>query len=233
LMSDAMSALLVEDDLRLARFTADYLHEHEVLVTHVHDGEGAVLETTRGRFDVIVLDIMLPGQSGLSVCRSIRDKSDVPIVIVTARAEEADRVIGLETGADDYVVKPFSPRELLARMRAVVRRDRGALAPKPKSIQVGALTINSVNRSATLGGHSLVLTTAEFDLLATLAERPGRILSRDQLLRLARGSDAETFDRAIDVQISRLRHKLAVHPHGALLIRTVRGVGYMLVDGDT
>ncbi len=226
-----MSALLVEDDVRLARFTAEYLHEHEILVTHVIDGEGAVLEITRGRFDIVVLDLMLPRQSGLSVCRAIRQQSDVPIVVVTARAEEADRVLGLETGADDYVVKPFSPRELLARMRAVVRRDRGELAPKPKNIQVGSLTIQTASRSVTLGGQRLVLTSAEFDLLSTLAQRPGRILSRDQLLRLSRGSDGETFDRAIDVQISRLRQKLSAHPDGGALIQTVRGVGYMLVDG--
>jgi two-component system OmpR family response regulator len=230
-MSESMSALLVEDDVRLARFTADYLHEHEVLVTHVLDGEGALLETSRNRFDVVVLDLMLPRQSGLTVCGAIRGKSDVPIVIVTARAEEADRVLGLEIGADDYVTKPFSPRELLARMRAVVRRDRGELAQRQKTIQVGMLTIQTANRAVAFAGHPVALTTAEFELLIVLAERPGRIMSREQLLRLVHGSDAEAFDRAIDVQISRLRHKLGVHPCGSAVIKTVRGVGYMLADG--
>ena len=230
-MVDAMSVLLVEDDGRLAKFTADYLVQHGLQVTVVGDGESAVHETLRARFDVVVLDIMLPKQDGLSVCRSIRASSDVPIIMTTARVEEADRVLGLELGADDYVIKPFSPRELLARLRAVVRRDRGDLAPKSRLVRVGSLAINPANRTATVGQLILSLTTAEFDLLSALAQHPGRILSREQLLRLARGSDSETFDRAIDVQISRLRQKLGAHPGGADLIRTIRGVGYMLSDG--
>jgi DNA-binding response OmpR family regulator len=231
-MSESMGALLVEDDSRLALFVAEYLSDHDVRVTHVRDGEAAVAEAARHRFDVIVLDIRLPKQDGLSVCRSVRETSDVPIIMVTARVEEADRVLGLESGADDYLSKPFSPRELLARMRALVRRDRGKLAPRPRAIRVGALTIRPANRTVTLGGKPLALTTAEFALLSVLAARPGCTLSRDQIQRLARGTDDEMFDRAIDVQISRLRQKLSVYPEGASLIRTVRGVGYMLADGD-
>lgn len=232
-MGDSISVLLVEDDARLAKFTADYLNERDAHVTHVSDGEAAIAEAKRQRFDVVILDIMLPTQNGLSVCSAIRQESDVPIVFVTARVEEADRVLGLELGGDDYVLKPFSPRELLARVRAFVRRNRGDLGPRAKLVQVGDLVLQTMNRSATLGGAPLALTSAEFDLLLALAQHAGRILSREQLLRLARGSDAETFDRAIDVQISRLRQKLAAtHEGGGALIQTVRGVGYMLVGSD-
>jgi DNA-binding response OmpR family regulator len=232
IMATPISVLLVEDDVRLARFTAEYLAKHEVHVTVLGDGEAAIRETSRNRFDVIVLDLMLPKQDGLSVCQTLRATSDVPIIITTARVEEADRVLGLELGADDYVIKPFSPRELLARLRAIVRRDRGELAPKSRIILVGALALNPVNRTATIGDIALVLTGAEFDLLSALAQHPGRVLTREQLLRLARGSDSDAFDRAIDVQISRLRQKLAVHPQGATMIQTIRGTGYMLSNRD-
>jgi DNA-binding response OmpR family regulator len=231
-MGDSILALLVEDDVRLARFTADYLSERDVIVTHVTDGEAALAAASTRRFDVVALDVLLPRRDGLSVCRSIRETSDVPIVMVTACVEEADRVIGLETGADDYVIKPFSPRELLARMRAVVRRDRGKLTPGARILEMGPLVIQTANRTVRVGGQPVPLTSGEFDLLVALAAHPGRIFSRDQLLRLARGSDDSAFDRAIDVQISRLRQKLAVHAGGASLIRTIRGVGYMMADGD-
>jgi DNA-binding response OmpR family regulator len=231
-MNDAFSALYVEDDARLAKFTIDYLEQHQVSVTHVGDGEAAMAESVRRRFDVVLLDLMLPGQSGLSVCRAIRERSDVPILMVTARVEEADRVVGLEMGADDYVVKPFSPRELLARMRALVRRDRGELGPRAREIRVGPLVVNTAKRNATLSGETLMLTTTEYEFLAALADRAGRVLSRDQLLRLVHGTDSEAFDRAVDVQISRLRHKLGEHRAGGNLIRTVRGAGYMLVDDE-
>ncbi len=227
-MTEAIAALLVEDDERLARFTADYLVDHEIDVTHVNDGDAALVAVARQRFDVIVLDIVLPTRNGISVCQGVRERSDVPIVIVSARVEEADRVLGLEAGADDYVVKPFSPRELLARIRSVVRRDRGQLSPRSRPIRVGSLVIQSGARTVTLAGKPVELTSAEFDLLSALATRPGRTLSREQLLKLARGHDERTFDRAIDVQISRIRHKLSALPGGARLIRTVRGVGYML-----
>ncbi|MET0340276.1 MAG: response regulator transcription factor [Polyangiales bacterium] len=223
-----VSALLVEDDARLAHFTADYLAGHDVQVTHVHDGEAALQELGRQRFDIVVLDLMLPRRSGISVCQIIRQDSDVPIVMVTARVEEADRVLGLESGADDYVLKPFSPRELLARMHAVIRRDRGYLSARPRAIAVGTLQLEEATRTVTVDGEHVALTTAEFGLLVALAKRPGVIFTREQLLRLVRGDDEAVFDRAIDVQVSRLRQKLAAKPGGKGLIRTVRGVGYML-----
>jgi len=228
-MFGPIAALLVEDDARLAKFTADYLADHDVRVVHVSDGEAALEAVARQRFDVVLLDIVLPKRDGISVCQLVRERSDVPIVVITARVEEADRVLGLEVGADDYLAKPFSPRELLARMRAIVRRARGQLG-RPTTIVVGKLVIHEATRTATWAGQPLELTTAEFDLLSALAKRPGRVLSREQLLRLAHGTDEKTFDRAIDVQISRLRHKMLAYPEGSTLIRTVRGVGYMLGD---
>jgi two-component system, OmpR family, response regulator len=231
-MLKPLAALLAEDDLRLAKFTADYLSQHEVHVTHVTDGEAALSAILRHRYDVIVLDVVLPRKDGISVCRTVRESSDVPIVMTTARAEEADRVLGLESGADDYLVKPFSLRELLARIRAVVRRDQGKLVPRPRIICAGALVIHEPTRTVSLSGTPVVLTSVEFDLLTVFAKHPGRILSREQLLRLAHGSDQRIFDRAIDVQVSRLRQKLSAHAEGGLLIRTVRGVGYVLADDE-
>jgi DNA-binding response OmpR family regulator len=227
----SISVLLVEDDTRLGAFTADYLTQHGLEVTHELDGVTGFAEVQRRQYDAVVLDLMLPGRDGLSVCRAIREKSDVPVLLVTARTEEADRVLGLESGADDYVPKPYSPRELLARIRAVVRRDRGELKPQEREWTVGRLTISPSRRSATLDHQPLPLTSAEFDLLVVFMKHPGRVLSREQLLRLARGTDSETFDRAIDVQVSRLRHKLGADAPESSPIRTVRGVGYMLAEG--
>jgi two-component system OmpR family response regulator len=229
-MLSTISALLVEDDARLARFTADYLTDHYVHVTHVNDGEAALSLFNSCHFDIILLDVGLPKRDGIVVCQSVRLRSDVPIVVITARGEEADRVLGLEAGADDYLIKPFSPRELLARMRAVVRRHRGELGHTQKTLCVGALVLQEATRSAKLAGEDLVLTTADFDLLSVLARRPGVIFTRDELLALVHGNDEQSFDRAIDVRISRLRQKLSRHPQGVSLIRTVRGVGYMLGD---
>lgn len=228
LLDAPIAALLVEDDARLAHFTEAYLKKHGVEVTLASHGDDALDEAGRTPFDVVVLDVMLPGKDGIAVCRGIREQSDVPIIMLTARTDESDRILGLESGADDYLAKPFSPRELLARMRALVRRDRGQLSPKNHVVAVGPLTLRSASRSAFLGSDALHLTSAEFDLLLALALRPGRALSREQLLRVAHGTESDAFDRAIDVQISRLRHKLGAHPGGADLIRTIRGAGYML-----
>lgn len=227
---ETISALLIEDDARLARFTADYLTDHGVVVTHCADGDRGLAEATRTRFDVVLLDLMLPGRDGLTICRAIRETSAVPIIMLTARVEEADRVLGLETGGDDYLVKPFSPRELLARIHAVVRRDRGQLGAHARELRVGELVVDTASRRASLSGVALTLTTAEFDLLCALARRPGRVLSREQLLEIVKGDAEQTFDRAVDTQVSRLRTRLGVVPGGESLVRTVRGVGYMLAE---
>jgi len=226
-----LTALLVEDDVRLARLTAEYLSGHGVVVTHVADGRRGLEEALKGRWDVVLLDLMLPGRDGLEICREVRARTDLPIIVLTARGEEADRVMGLEMGADDYLSKPFSPRELLARIRAVTRRAKGRAGPRNEVLTVGGLQIDPAARRATLHGEEVPLTGYEFDLLRALAERAGRILSREQLMEMVRGSAEEAFDRSIDVHVSRLRQKLGDDPKRPRLIKTVRGVGYLLAAG--
>lgn len=223
-----LTALLVEDDARLAALTRDYLASHEVVVTVAADGRQGLAEALARRYDVVLLDLMLPGKSGLDVCRELRVRSDVPVIVLTARGEEADRVLGLELGADDYLAKPFSPRELLARIRAVVRRARGQAGPSLEVVRVGALVVDPAARRATRDGKELQLTAYEFALLKALAERAGRVLTREQLMELAKGSAEESFDRSVDVHVSRLRHKLGDDPKRPRLLKTVRGLGYLL-----
>jgi two-component system OmpR family response regulator len=223
-----ITALLVEDDARLAALTREYLEGHGVVVTVASDGRSGLAEALARRQDVVLLDLMLPEKSGLEVCRELRACSDVPIIVLTARGEEADRVMGLELGADDYMAKPFSARELLARMRAVVRRARGRAGPSLEVLRVGQLVIDPGARRATHGGVELSLTGYEFALLKALAERAGRVLTREQLMEIAKGSAEEAFDRSIDVHVSRLRQKLGDDPKRPQLIKTVRGAGYLL-----
>jgi DNA-binding response OmpR family regulator len=220
--------LLVEDDLRLATLTREYLEGHGIAVVHVADGRKGQDEALSGRYDAVLLDLMLPGKDGLEVCREVRARSDVPIVVLTARGEEADRVMGLELGADDYVAKPYSPRELLARIRAVVRRARGKAGPATEAVKVGGLLVDPAARRVVLDGREIVLTGYEFARLLALARRAGRVLGREQLLELARGSAEDAFDRSVDVHVSRLRQKLGDDPKRPRLIKTVRGAGYVL-----
>jgi DNA-binding response OmpR family regulator len=222
----------VEDDERLARLTSTYLTSHRIEVTLVTRGDLAVAEVMRVRPDVVLLDLMLPGADGLEVCRQLRARVDVPIIMVTARGEEADRVMGLEGGADDYVSKPFSSRELLARIRAHARRARGKTGPATPRLEIGELVVDSATMTATLRGERLALTTHEFGLLRVLAERAGRVLAREQLLELVHGTAEDAFDRSIDVHISRLRHKLERDPKNPKYLKTIRGVGYMLAPEE-
>jgi two-component system OmpR family response regulator len=228
----ALLALLVEDDARLAALTREYLGGHGVAVEVVADGQRGLQEALRGRWDVVLLDLMLPGLGGLEVCRALRARSDVPVIVLTARGEEADRVMGLELGADDYLAKPFSPRELLARIRAVTRRAKGRAGPAQRPVRVGSLVVDPSARSVTLRGQPIELTAYEFALLHALAERSGRVLSREQLMEFATGSAEESFDRSVDVHVSRLRHKLGDDPKRPRLIKTVRGAGYVLVGEE-
>ncbi len=221
-------ALLVEDDARLAALTKEYLEGHGVAVVHVTDGRKGQDEALMARYDVVLLDLMLPGKGGLEVCREIRTRSDVPVIVLTARGEEADRVMGLELGADDYLAKPFSPRELLARIRAVVRRAKGRAGPSKEVVRVGELVVDPAARRVTLRGNEVALTGYEFALLEALARRAGRVLSREQLMELARGTAEDAFDRAVDVHVSRIRQKLGDDPKRPRLIKTVRGAGYVL-----
>jgi len=221
---------LVEDDRKIAILTREYLENYGLSVDWVADGEAALESAERPDYDVVVLDLMLPNTDGFEVCRSIRRRSHVPIIVVTARVEVADRVLGLELGADDYVTKPFSARELLARIHALVRRARGRAGPQAL-LSAGNLTLDVQSCTATLEGRELALTSYEFALLRALAEHAGRVLSRERLLDLAKGGADEVFDRSIDVRISRLRHKLGDDSRQPKLLKTIRGSGYMLV-GD-
>ncbi|WP_224245509.1 response regulator transcription factor [Hyalangium gracile] len=229
---EPLQALLVEDDEKLARLTARYLEQRGVTTIVVRSGPEALVETARRPFDVVLLDIMLPGRDGLEVCRELRQRSHVPIIMVTARDEEADRVLGLELGADDYLSKPFSSRELLARIHAQVRRARGKAGPEQGTLRVGRLTLDTRGFQANLDGRPLSITSHEFSLLRVLAERAGQVLTREKLLELARGSAEEVFDRSVDVHIFRIRQKLEENPRQPRLLKTVRGAGYVLVAGE-
>jgi DNA-binding response OmpR family regulator len=228
----SIKVLLVEDDERLAQLTARYLESHGVLVTIATTGNEGQAEALRRQYDCIVLDVMLPGRDGIEVTRELRARTDVPIVMVTARTEEADRVLGLEVGADDYMPKPFSPRELLARIRATVRRVRGQAGPTQQTVQVGGLVLDPQKMTVTLDGNPVEVTAYEFSILRALAQRPGRVLSREQLLDLAKGSAELSFDRSIDVHVSRLRAKLGDDSRNPKILKTVRGAGYLLAGGD-
>jgi len=228
-----IKVLLVEDDTRLAQLTARYLENHNVVVTIAADGIEGQSEALRRQYDCIVLDLMLPGRDGIEITRELRNRTDVPIVMVTARGEEADRVLGLEVGADDYVTKPFSPRELLARIRATVRRQRGQAGPAKQTIQVGTLVLDPTRMTVTLDGKPIEVTAYEFSILRALAQRPGHVLSREQLLDLAKGSAELSFDRSIDVHVSRLRAKLGDDSRSPKILKTVRGVGYLLAGEMT
>jgi DNA-binding response OmpR family regulator len=224
--------LMVEDDERLALLTARYLEQYGLTVTRVTDGMEAIRIGTQGGFDIVLLDLMLPGCDGLEVCRRLRSHLDVPIIILTARADEADRVLGLEMGADDYVAKPFSSRELLARVRAQVRRARGKLGPRSQPLRAGRIEVNPARLTATIDGKELPLTGYEFTLLRALVERAGRVLTRDQLLAITNREADAVFDRAIDGHISRLRQKLGDDPRRPRVLKTIRGAGYLLATGS-
>jgi DNA-binding response OmpR family regulator len=227
-MNQNVLVLYVEDDERLASLTARYLEGHGMTVVVVGNGTDAVPQAVKLRPDVILLDLMLPGVDGLEVCRRLRSRMDTPIIMVTAHGDEPDRVLGLEGGADDYLGKPFSARELVARIRAQTRRARGQLGPRAKLVAVGELHLEPQSMRATMAGRELSLTSYEFSLLRALAERAGQVLTREQLMDFVRGSAEEAFDRSIDVHISHLRQKLGDDPRSPRLLKTVRGVGYML-----
>ncbi|MCE9575547.1 MAG: response regulator transcription factor [Deltaproteobacteria bacterium] len=231
-MEAPIKVLFAEDDVKLARLTAQYLEGSGCEVEVVGNGPDAIALASRRAFDVVLLDLMLPGKDGVAVCRELRTRLDVPIIMVTARREEADRVIGLEAGADDYVTKPFSSRELVARIQANVRRARGLAGPPLKPVIAGAITLDPGRMRVTVAGREIALTSYEFAILKVLAERPGRVLRREQLLELATGSADDAFERSIDIHISRLRQKLGDDAKQPRYLRTVRGVGYVLAVGD-
>jgi two-component system OmpR family response regulator len=222
-----LRALLIDDDRRLAELLVTYFAPHGVEITHAIDGRSGLAQLEHGGYDVILLDLTMPGMDGLEVCRKIRENSAVPIVMLTARGDETDRVVGLELGADDYLPKPFGPRELLARIRAVLRRT--SPAAHSEKVRVRDLELDIGSRQVTVAGRSVELTALEWDLLLALARRAGRVVPRDTLFNLAGRSDTVVNDRTVDVHISHLRSKLGDDSRKQSRIRTVRGVGYVLV----
>ncbi|MFN2154036.1 MAG: response regulator transcription factor [Anaerolineae bacterium] len=221
--------LLVEDERKIATQARDYLDRGGFQVRIAADGPTALAIARQERPDLVILDLNLPGMDGLDVCRALRRTSDVPIIMLTARVEEADRLIGLELGADDYITKPFSPRELVARVRAVLRRVRGGVY-EPGRIRAGDLEIDTHTRQVMRAGESIHVTRTEFDLLATLAQHPGQTFTRAQLLDRLHGVHYEGYDRSIDAHIKNLRRKVEPDPMAPRYVLTVYGVGYRFTD---
>jgi two-component system response regulator RstA len=228
---EAWRILIVEDDQRLAELTQEYLQSNGLQVDIESDGGRAAARILKEQPDLVVLDLMLPGEDGLSICRKVRGQFAGPILMLTARTDDMDEVLGLEMGADDYVCKPVRPRVLLARIRALLRRSEGGEAPveNQRRLEFGPLVIDSAMREAWLRGASVELTSAEFDLLWLLAANAGRILSREEIFTALRGIEYDGQDRSIDVRISRIRPKIGDDPMHPRLIKTVRSKGYLFV----
>jgi len=221
--------LVVDDELDIVKVVRAYLEQASFRVITASDGQQALAVFHHEQPDLIVLDLNLPKMDGLDVCRAIRRESSVPIIMLTARAEETDRLIGLEIGADDYIVKPFSPREVVARVRAVLRRTAPPAEP-PSIIAIGALTIDPIKHEVQLHGRSIDVTPSEFNILLALAAQPGRAFSRMELLDAAQGEAYEGYERSIDVHIKNLRQKLGDEPRDPTYVLTVYGVGYKFND---
>ena len=230
-MSARTAALLIDDDARLASLVTEYLGQHGIDVTVAGAARRGLASLRGRRFDVVLLDVMLPGIDGFEACRRIRatpDLAGLPIVMLTARGDDVDKVVGLELGADDYLAKPFNPRELLARIRAVLRRT-APMPPGGARLRTGGLEIDFDAREVVVDRKRVELTHYEFELLAILARAAGRVLSREQVLDALKGQSYETFDRSIDVHVSKLRAKIERDPKAPRYIKTVRGVGYALM----
>lgn len=224
--------LVVDDDREIRQLLGEFLRKHNYRVSEADGGQEMRQLVSIGQFDLIVLDIMMPGEDGLSLCRWVRGNAETPIILLTALAEETDRIIGLEMGADDYLCKPFNPRELLARIRSVLRRANKISSKETSDIvskkQFDRWTIDTVKRELTDENQMLVeLTAGEYSLLLAFIEHAGRVLTRDQLIDLTRARDAGPFDRSIDVQLSRLRKKIERNPKSPELIKTIRNGGYI------
>ncbi len=225
--------LIVDDDAEIRTLLTRYLEKNGLRATAVGDGRGMWKALEDGAIDLIVLDLMLPGDDGLTLCRTLRTRSDIPVIMLTARDEETDRIVGLEMGADDYLPKPFSARELLARIKVILRRTR-ALPPNLKPtdahlIRFAGWVLDTTHRHLiSPAGETTPIGGVEYKLLQVFLDRPNRVLSRDQLLDLTQGREADPLDRSIDVQVSRLRQRLGDDPRSPTLIKTVRGEGYVL-----
>jgi two-component system alkaline phosphatase synthesis response regulator PhoP len=222
--------LFVDDEAKIVQLGRDYLERAGYTVVTAADGISALAAFRTDKPDLIVLDLGLPGRDGLDVARAVRRDSNVPIIMLTARGEESDKIVGLELGADDYMVKPFSPKELVARVRAVLRRLEGSAGAPADVLRVADLTLDVPRMRLTVAGRPVELTSTEFQLLAALARQPGRILTRSQLLDAVRGVAFESYERAIDTHIKNLRRKIEPDPHEPRYILTVYGVGYKVAD---
>jgi two-component system OmpR family response regulator len=236
-MTASPHILVVEDDHEISRLVSRYLRSNDCRVSVSEDGRNMERMLEDSRIDLIVLDLMLPGEDGLSLCRRLRTRSQIPVIMLTAKGEDVDRIVGLEMGADDYLSKPFNPRELLARIRAVLRRAQSATtlsAPRVRSLMFLGWRIDCALRELrNPRGVLIALTGAEFDLLQILCERSGRVLSRDQLLDLTQGRAAGSHERSIDVLVSRLRHKIELEGQNPEIIKTVRSGGYLFTAAVT
>jgi DNA-binding response OmpR family regulator len=222
--------LLIDDDARLGALLTEYLGRFGFEVKSATHPEAGLRALKSEPPEIVILDVMLPDMDGFAVCRKVRETSRVPIIMLTARGEVMDRVVGLELGADDYLPKPFEPRELVARMQAVLRR--GTNAPAEERMRIGALEVNATSRSARLRGEDLGLTSAELELLMLFVRNRGRVLTRDRIADETRGVDWDAYDRSIDVLVSRLRQKLGDDPKRPSFIRTVRGTGYLFIGAE-
>jgi two-component system phosphate regulon response regulator OmpR len=223
--------LMIEDDARLAQMVSEYLGQSGFDVSHAGDGQGGLTALQASPPDLVILDLMLPDMDGLEVCRRIRTlpgaMAQVPVLMLTAKGDPMDRIIGLEIGADDYLPKPFEPRELLARIRAILRRSVEGPAEVGRQLRFGSLEIDRDARTVSVGAQVCDLTSYQFDLLVALAERAGRVLTRDQIMEAVRGRELDAFDRSIDVHMGRIRAAIELDAKAPKRILTVRGVGYV------
>jgi len=227
--------LIIDDDEKLRKLLGEYLKDHGFHTTCLADGANVLTVLSTDRSDLVILDIMLPGKDGLEVLKEIRRDHGLPVIMLTARGDDTDRIVGLELGADDYLPKPFNPRELLARMKAVLRRsvneDRGSgEKARHNIINAAGISLNTAKQTVVVEGRETELSTTEFRILEVLMKNPNTVMSRDQLMTLARGRDFTAFDRSIDVHISKLRSKVEADPNAPKRIKTIWGAGYMLVD---
>jgi two-component system response regulator CpxR len=219
--------LIVDDDTELCELVTEYLTSEGFQLEAVHDGPHGLERAQSGEHAIVVLDIMLPGMSGLDVLRRLRTRSRVPVLILTARGDDVDRIVGLEIGADDYLAKPFNPRELLARIRAILRRSSGSPGDAPERVAVGDVELDPAARTVRRGGELVELTSVEFSLLEILLRSAGQVVGRDQIAHDVLGRQFFPYDRSIDMHVSKLRRKLGDAPGGGERIKTIRGVGYV------
>ncbi|MBM2847117.1 MAG: Response regulator transcription factor [Anaerolineales bacterium] len=230
-MGGMKTILVVDDEPKIIQLARDYLEHAGFAVLTARDGKTALAGIRSAKPDLVILDLGLPGMDGLDVTRAVRKDSNVPIVMLTARGEESDKLVGLELGADDYITKPFSPKELVARVRAVLRRAESAgESPSAEVIRAGDVALDVPRMRVTVGGRPVDVTPTEFQLLAALARQPGRIFTRAQLLDAVRGVAFESYERAIDAHVKNIRRKIEPDPHEPRYVLTVYGVGYKFAD---